>query len=108
MFAMILEVAPKTKKPDFDKWADDIRKMVELDKHTPEEIAKVFEWTNRDNFWRTNILSPSKLRQKFSQLHAKMGNQHEINKPNFNNRTETKLERISRQADEIFADATNH
>jgi hypothetical protein len=108
MFTMILDVAPKTKKPDFDKWADEIRKMVELDKHTPKEIAKVFEWANNDNFWRINILSPSKLRQKFSQLHAKMGNQHEINKPNVNNRTETKLERISRQADEIFADATNH
>lgn len=59
-------------KPKLDKWADMIRLMRERDKLTHREIATVFQYANKDSFWRTNILSPSKLREKFGQLEAKM------------------------------------
>lgn len=52
------------------KWAEDIRLMRERDGRTPEEIKAVFLWANEHEFWRANILSPSKLRQQFTQLLA--------------------------------------
>lgn len=71
MYDLILKVAPKTKEPKFEKWADWIRKMRTLDGHTHHEIAELFRWANRDAFWSVNVLSPEKLREKFATLDAK-------------------------------------
>lgn len=68
----ILEVTPKAKEPNFNSWANDVRLMREQDSHTHEEIEKVFIFANKSHFWKTNILSTSKLREKFPTLHAKM------------------------------------
>jgi len=67
----VLEVNQRA-KPNLDKWADMIRLMRERDNLTHREIATVFSFANKDSFWRTNILSPTKLREKFGQLEAKM------------------------------------
>ena len=74
IYIKIKEVAPKTKVPNYNAWAESIRKIRELDGNTIEEIKAVFLWANSDAFWRTNILSPSKLRDQFPKLHAQMGN----------------------------------
>lgn len=68
----VLEVAPKTKEPSLDKWANEVRLMREKDGHSIQDIRQVFAWANSDGFWRTNILSVSKLREKFPTLHSKM------------------------------------
>jgi len=31
----------------------------------------VFKWVNQNDFWKTIILSPSKLREKFPTVHSK-------------------------------------
>lgn len=54
------------------RWANEIRLMREQDGRAPPEIRKVFEWANRDSFWRSNILSAAKLREKFDQLKLRM------------------------------------
>lgn len=59
---------PDHKKPNLQKWSDDVRKMMELDNRTEEQIAYLIDWCQKDTFWKTNILSPSKLREKFDQL----------------------------------------
>jgi hypothetical protein len=51
-----------------DTWINDIRLMVERDNRTIEEIRYMIDWCQDDSFWRSNILSPSKLRAKFDQL----------------------------------------
>jgi len=66
MYDQILIVNPEHKTPDLEKWADEIRLM--RDKRTPQQIRSLFAWANQDNFWRSNILSPGKLRQKWDQL----------------------------------------
>lgn len=71
MFKLIRKVAPTTKEPNFDAWANDIRLINEIDKQSLHEMADVFRFANRDSFWRTNILSPGKFREKYSTLHAK-------------------------------------
>ncbi|MGV7222466.1 MAG: hypothetical protein ACQ9MH_13155 [Nitrospinales bacterium] len=42
--------------------------MREQDQRTHEEIKSLFTWANDNHFWRSNILSPSKLRTKWDQL----------------------------------------
>ncbi|WP_335520477.1 replication protein [Neobacillus drentensis] len=56
------------KKPNLQKWANDVRLMIEQDKRTEEQISYLMDWVQQDSFWKSNILSPSKLREKFDQL----------------------------------------
>ena len=72
IYRHVIEAVPGTKTPNFEKWADTIRLMRERDNLTYEEIWKVFSWANADSFWRTNIRSPDKLREKLPVLRAKM------------------------------------
>jgi hypothetical protein len=63
---------PKRKEPDLAKWADEIRRMRTCDARTDAEIRETFGAANRDEFWRTNILSPAKLREKYDDLRLKL------------------------------------
>ena len=74
MLAKIKLVAPKTKEPNLDKWANTIRMMRETDSLTLDEIREVFVWANADGFWRTNVLSPDKLRAQLPRLDAQRRN----------------------------------
>jgi hypothetical protein len=51
-----------------ESWIKDIRLMVERDGRNVEQIRFIIDWCQDDKFWRSNILSPSKLRVKFDQL----------------------------------------
>ena len=68
-------------KPKIEMWADEIRKLREIDKQTLEEIEKVIRWCQADDFWKGNILSTSKLRKQFPTLLVKMGGQLKIDTP---------------------------
>lgn len=74
IFDRVLLVAPKTKKPNLNRWADQIRLMREQDGHTLAEIEQVFMFANSDHFWWKNIQCPTKLREKFARLHGEMTN----------------------------------
>ena len=71
MFTKIESLPGNHKKPNFSKWANTIRLMREKDGLSLKAIGHVFNWANNDDFWSSNILSPAKLRDKFSQLSAK-------------------------------------
>lgn len=45
-----------------EKWARVFDEMIERDRRTPEEIAKVCRWARAHDFWRGAFLSPAKLR----------------------------------------------
>ncbi len=68
VFNALEAMNPMTKKPNLDSWANTVRLMREIDKHTNEEIADLFHWANQDDFWHTNILSPEKLRKQWDTL----------------------------------------
>jgi len=72
IYSLVKQVAPSSKKPNFESWANTVRLMRESDKLTHNDISEVFTWANQDSFWSVNILSATKLRQKFPQLQAKM------------------------------------
>lgn len=68
MFENIRGAHPKFKQPNFQKWAEDMDKMLRLDGRTQEEISALILWVTQDMFWSKNVLSAKKLREKFDQL----------------------------------------
>ncbi|MDR2241842.1 MAG: replication protein [Providencia alcalifaciens] len=68
IYSQVLIVSPTTKEPNWSTWANDIRLMRQLDGHTHQDICKMFKWANKDSFWCSNILSPAKLREKWTTL----------------------------------------
>jgi hypothetical protein len=53
------------------KWAVVADLMLRRDHRSYDEIAGIIRWCQADEFWRTNILSFDKLREKFDQLRLK-------------------------------------
>jgi hypothetical protein len=53
-------------------WIDDIRMMVEIDKVKIEDLREIFKFLKKDQFWKQNILSTKKLREKYPQLKMKI------------------------------------
>jgi hypothetical protein len=54
------------------EWLNQCRLMREADKRTPTQIECVIMFSQRDSFWKGNILSMPKLREKWDQLWMKM------------------------------------
>lgn len=58
-----------SKRPIITKrWEDACRLMLDRDGRTPEQVAYLIDWSQSDSFWKSNILSMPKLRDKFDQL----------------------------------------
>lgn len=68
IWKLISDMQPDRRNPNLQKWADSIRLIRERDNRTDDQIRELFTWCNRDPFWKTNILSPDKLRQKWDDL----------------------------------------
>lgn len=68
LYQNILANNPDYKEPNLQNWANDVRLMIERDQRTEEQITYLMDWVQNDSFWKTNILSVSKLREKFDQL----------------------------------------
>ncbi|AYO30829.1 hypothetical protein D2962_09575 [Biomaibacter acetigenes] len=71
----ILENLPGAKVPEpsakgLKRWAYDIDLMIRIDNRSPDEIRALIDWSHRDSFWKANILSPGKLREKWDTLVA--------------------------------------
>ena len=51
-----------------DRWARDIEKMNRLDGRSWEAIAACIDWSQRDEFWRQNVLSGETLRKHYDRM----------------------------------------
>jgi hypothetical protein len=49
------------------------RLLIDKDGRTPDEIVRVIDWATGDSFWKSNILSMAKLRDKYDQIRIKSG-----------------------------------
>ncbi len=54
--------------PCMARWANSVRLMRERDKREPRHIRALFYWCRNHSFWSANVLSPDKLREKWTQL----------------------------------------
>jgi DNA-binding transcriptional ArsR family regulator len=58
-----------SKRPKITKaWRDSARRLIDRDKRTVEQIVRAIDWCQNDPFWRSNVLSMPKLRDKYDQL----------------------------------------
>ncbi|MGJ9384144.1 hypothetical protein [Salipaludibacillus sp. CF4.18] len=66
-------------KPDFQKWDEDIRLIIEKDGRPIEDVENVIDWCQSDSFWKSKILSGQSLRKNFSKIIIQM-NEDKINR----------------------------
>lgn len=71
------QIAKRLNKPlkeekDLQRWAADFNKMVRLDNYDLEEIKEVLMFSQKNDFWQTNILSAAKFRKQYLTLLAQM------------------------------------
>src|SRR5690606_26473228 len=84
----------------FSAYVDPIRLMFENDEVTIEQMQSVFKYLNspQGEFWKANILSTKKLREKFPQLVIKSKENNNGNRSNNNQRTDAQLKRDASDA----------
>ncbi|MBB6672605.1 Replication protein O [Cohnella nanjingensis] len=68
LYEQILVNSPDLKKPNLQNWANDMRKLIEIDKREPIQIARLIEWVSKDQFWSGVILSAESLRKNWDKL----------------------------------------
>lgn len=68
LYKQIQNNLPNCKEPDLEKWANEFRLIMERDKREGKEIQKLIIKSQSDDFWKKNILSPSKLRKQYDRL----------------------------------------
>jgi len=71
---LIVTRHPKNRagRADMAKWAEDVEKLIRIDKRTPDEVEEVLRWSQENEFWQGNILSTAALRRQFDTLEAQM------------------------------------
>jgi hypothetical protein len=57
-----------TKKIITERWRTDARLLLDRDKRPPDEVHQLIDWCQDSTFWRANILSVSKFREKYDTL----------------------------------------
>ena len=74
------------------KWAVEIERMKRLDKRSESDIIEALTYATTDSFWKTNIRSTKKFREKFetliTQSRSKEGEGHKpdtVRRNKFNN-----------------------
>lgn len=58
----------RPKEPNWAAWSNEIRLMCAIDGRTHKQICEMFSRVQRDPFWCRNVMSPSKLREKWDDL----------------------------------------
>lgn len=89
------------KKPNIQSWADDIRKMIEIDKRTEDQVTRMIDWSQKHYFWSKNILSAQSLRAKYDKMAAQANSDHKKFANNPNRRVERLPDYISNPPKEI-------
>jgi|GEM_PF-1189824 len=78
MFDGIKAIQPNARPPNLDRWANEMRLLRgDGDDRTAENIRATLAWVRQDSFWKSNVLCPAKLREKWDQLQLKRKSQNE-------------------------------
>jgi hypothetical protein len=69
---LMLANDPKAKvEPESKRWLDAARLLVDSDGRHFEEALAVLEWSQQDEFWRTNVLSMPTFRKQYPRLRGR-------------------------------------
>ena len=73
---------PNAKVPNTDKsiddWCDHVERMQRLDKHSETDIWSTLLYATSDSFWKSNIRSTKKFREKYETLFLQSKNKKNI------------------------------
>lgn len=69
MYKKILKNCPNAKKPNFQSWAKTFNLMLNKDKLLYDDVNEMIGFAAWHPFWKSNILSPNKLRDKWATLY---------------------------------------
>jgi hypothetical protein len=72
LLELIVQRKGDLRRPNLDRWARDMDRLIRLDGRTPERIEAVIRFCQRDPFWQNNILSVATLRRQFDRLELLM------------------------------------
>lgn len=76
-----------TSQKHIEQWAKDIEKLSRIDKRSYEDIEKVIRWVKTEgNFRCPNIISGSKLREKYPRVFLQMQQQYARSPPEGKNK----------------------
>jgi predicted phage replisome organizer len=62
----------KAKEPNLKSWSKTFDLMIRLDKRVVDDIKKIIVFSQQNDFWYKNILSPHKLRKHYEKLTLQM------------------------------------
>lgn len=68
---------PKIKEPALEEWAQAFFTMRQTDRRSMEQITFLINWTQSHYYWKTIILSPFILREKFALLQSHVREEQE-------------------------------
>lgn len=68
LFDKIKSDVPTFRKPNLQAWADQVRLMHQQDGLSEQQIEYLINWATSNSFWKANILSTKKLRDKATTL----------------------------------------
>ncbi len=81
LLSCILEVNPESRlsalnnggrEKRIQSWAKDIDLLLRVDQRDPSTVEEVIQYATHDDFWGPNVMSGSKLREKWDTLVARM------------------------------------
>jgi hypothetical protein len=74
LFADLIE-SNGIKRPNVtDKWLQEMERINRIDGYSWSQIDQTIRWVTNDSFWKSNVLSPNKLRKQFGALQLKQNN----------------------------------
>jgi hypothetical protein len=62
-------------------WTEAARKMIDIDGRDLDSASRLMRWTQADTFWKANVLSMPKFREKYDQLRLAANAQQAKRKP---------------------------
>lgn len=63
---------PESKQPNLQTWAKQFDLMLRIDNRSVDNLKSIIRFCQNDDFWKSNILSPKKLREHYDRLWLKM------------------------------------
>jgi hypothetical protein len=64
-----------------EKWVHDMEKIIRLDGRTYQQVDACIRWSQQNDFWKANILSPGKLRAKYDTMRLQAQREKQQNEP---------------------------
>ena len=68
LFNLIKRNNNEAKEPNYQTWANEFRKLIELDKVSIANAKTIIQWSQQNDFWKGNILSAKAFRDKYDRL----------------------------------------